>query len=181
MSAPKGYSPGAVWKNLGLALRGNKHAGDVQQYVDYWEFLLRLMPEPNKFNRELMRYHGHTEKTVAEGFAELNAITRNIMQDALKRRDGSILKKIAEFIDARDELSDKQRLWLLALCFDWTPPRKQKAFFTCRELVEMAKERIGWITDQRRMLSICTSLGIKLTQGKPGRPRNSEKRRVRQS
>ena len=169
MRLKKNYTAGEVWQNLSLALHGNKYPHEVLDYLSGWQSLFELNPRPGVYNAELMRHFKQTKKTIADGLNAQHEITRRIFQTALKNRDGSDLRLLADIVDEWENLSDPNRLWLLALCFNWTPPRKQMCRLTCPELVKLASAR-GWKITQRRMLVLCKELGIKLRKAKEGRP-----------
>ncbi|MBI4328200.1 MAG: hypothetical protein HY674_23470 [Chloroflexi bacterium] len=158
-------------KNVSLALWGTKFSRDIQLFGRGWRWLFELMPTPGEYSQEMLRVYG-SNKTLAERQRrEFMRKVETVVRDAIKFRDGSFFREFADWIEDYDELCDRERLWLLAPCFDWTSHRKQTKFFTCKELVQLAKERRVWKdVDERRSRTLCAQLGIRLKKDREGRP-----------
>ena len=115
MSRKQNYKPGEVLGNLWNAIGGNEYARDVKDFVSGWIEVLYFRPKPGVYNLHAMREYKQTRRSVNAKFVEQSKITCNIVQDAIMRKDGTILRELAVYVENRDEIgsnyppSPKQR------------------------------------------------------------------------
>jgi hypothetical protein len=155
--SPKPFQPGATWRNINLALHGTKFSREVLEFGESW---VSLMATKTRLS----------DPRCVDFLNEVEAYFCN----SIKAKDGSFFRALANWIEQHEQEYERERLWLLALCFNWTSStRKQVVFFECKDLQRLAKERIGWDVDERRLRTICAQLGIRFKHGKEGRPRKT--------
>jgi hypothetical protein len=162
------YKPGDVTGNIDAAITAGWKYGMILKTVDDWATILRVMPKPGEFDKDALAYFRCAPKTAQGWRNELVSELAGQMDNAIAKHDGTFFHRLADCIEEREQLPDENRLWLLATCFDWET-RKQKAFFTSGQLVQMAAKHRRWIVSPRRMETICSQLGIKRRKAPEGR------------
>jgi len=148
------------------------------KFIEDWDWYFKLYPQPGKFDERALQPYGLTKKQAEEIAKDLEMALIGEMRKAFASENGSFFRQVADCLEERNQLADKNRIWLSAVCFDWKTGA-QKDFYTYRQLVEMAKERTGWKVSPRRMATVCKQLGIKVRKAKEGAPRGPRKTRNR--
>jgi len=169
------YEPGKAIRNLHIALTDGWRYGMILKFVEDWEWYFQMYPQPGKVDERALQPYRLTRTRAEQMAKELEAELIEEMRKAFVSKNGSFFRQVADCLEEKDQLADKNRVWLSALCFDWITGA-QKNFYTYQQLVEMANKRIGWNVSTRRMATICKQLGIKVRKAKRGRPRKTRNR-----
>lgn len=128
--------------------------------------------------------HEDPEEKSTEGMAAGSLVKiLSDLAEAIERRDGSFLRRLADAVDAPDSMRqpspDKVRVFLITnflplpvrygegVC----PPRLCSDSITMRELLGMIDEKVGENRPRIVLKRLCKELGIKLKKDKLGRHR----------
>ena len=174
MSRPKlSYQPGQHWRNTLVAAFGIKFRRELQIFVADWQDLLDWDDNGGKPLFQVKEYFMLQPASVSLYREGLTRELVAMLKRALQKSNGNEFRALADFIEGEAEQADKGRSWLLDVHDLSTGGNhsKQRRFFTCRQLVAMAKERIGWTVSERRMRTICAQLGIRPREAPKGAPR----------